>query len=289
MKKRTILALMLAIVMLFSLAACGPKDSGTPGGEITVGSDMVEYEAAGASEYDPTYTVGLRIIGPDDDILYDGKVALKSPNMWANEFLQAAVSDKGLAQSGIEVGFVETLGDYTNNSTDNIYWTYTVNGGSPAWGSNQLQLRDGDVMVWTYAPWEELPALATPEGDYAFTPGSDVVEYEAAGASEYDPTFTVNLKIVGAEDDVLFDGKVTLKSATMWANEFLQAAVSDKGLAQSGIEVGFVETLGDYTNNSTDNIYWGYTVNGVSPMVGSNQYQLRDNDYMVWTYAEMTF
>lgn len=125
------------------------------------------------------------------------------------------------------------------------------------------------------------------DSSWKFEVGSDLVEEEAVGASEYDPTFTVNLKIVGADEDVLFNGKVTLKSPTMMANEFLKAAVTDKGLAQSGIEVGFVETIGDYVNNSTDSIYWLYTVNGETPSFGSNLYQLRDGDYMLWTYMQI--
>jgi hypothetical protein len=124
---------------------------------------------------------------------------------------------------------------------------------------------------------------------WQFDVGGDAVEEEAAGASEYDPTYTVNVKVAGAEDTVLFSGTVTLKSPTMWANEFLRAAVTDKGLAQSGIELGFVDTIGDYVNNSSDGIYWLYTVNGVSPMVGSNLYQLRDGDYMLWEYRKVEF
>jgi hypothetical protein len=150
-------------------------------------------------------------------------------------------------------------------------------------------MRDDDYMLWEYKVWEETPVPEPLTGDWVFDVGSDVVEEEVAGAGGYDPVYTVNLKIVGADDKVLFDGKVGLKSPTMWANEFLKAAVTDKGLAQSGIEVGFVDTIGDYVNNSTDGIYWLYTVNGVSPMVGANQYQMRDGDYMLWEYKVSSF
>ena len=301
-----IICVLLVALLTFMLVSCGnnsqapessgqtqesqeasPSASDTPAWQFEVGSDVVEEEAVGASEYDPTYTVNLKIVGAEDDVLFNGKVTIKSPTMYGNEFLKAAVTDKGLAQSGIETGFVETIGDYVNNSTDNIYWLYTVNGASPAFGSNLYQMRDGDYMLWEYKAadgMEGSEATAPITGDWAFEVGSDVVEEEAVGASEYDPTYTVNLKIVGAEDDVLFNGKVTIKSPTMYGNEFLKAAVTDKGLAQSGIETGFVETIGDYVNNSTDNIYWLYTVNGASPAFGSNLYQMRDGDYMLWEY-----
>jgi len=256
-----------------------------------VGPDFVEEEAIGAGEYDPVYTVNLKVVGAEDDVLYSGAVKLKSPTMWANEFLKAAVTDKGLAQSGINVGFVDTLGDYVNNSTDGIYWLYMVNGQAPMVGSNQYQLRDGDFMLWQYMRFEDMPYAepVVPSGDWAFAAGADMVEDEVTGAGEYDPIYSINLKVVGADDDVLFHGKVTLKSPTMWANEFLKAAITDKGLAQNGIEVGFVDTLGDYVNNSADSIYWMFMVNGESPMVGCNQYQLRDGDYMQWTYTKFEY
>jgi uncharacterized lipoprotein YehR (DUF1307 family) len=166
MKKSNILAILLALILVFSFAACGggggsssPAASGGGAatampGSFEVGGDTVNEEVAGASEYDPTYTVNLKVVGAEDNVLYSGTVTLKSPTMWANEFLRAAITDKGLAQSGIEVGFVDTIGDYVNNSTDGIYWMYSVNGVSPMVGSNQYQLRDGDYMLWAYAAYE---------------------------------------------------------------------------------------------------------------------------------------
>ena len=274
------LALCLALVLSAGAAAL-----------FEAGSDYVEEEAIGAGEYDPVYAVSLKVVGAGNDVLFNGVVSLKSPTKWANEFLKAAITDKGLAQSGIEVGFVDTLGDYMNNSADGYYWLYQVNGESPMVGCNQFQLRDGDHMLWQYMRFEDMTyeTPAVPSGDWVFAPGGDAVEDETAGAGEYDPIYTVNLMVVGADNDVLFHGTVTLKSPAMWANEFLRAAITDKGLAQNGIEIGFVDTLGDYVNNAADGIFWLYTVNGVSPMVGCNQYQLRDGDYMQWTYTAFEY
>jgi hypothetical protein len=125
--------------------------------------------------------------------------------------------------------------------------------------------------------------------DYTWKPGTDSVTLKSETASAYTPTFTVFLKVVGGDKKVLFDGQVTLTSDTMWASEFLKAAITDKGLAQDGIDVGFVTKLGDYENNATDSIYWMFTVNGVTPAWGCNQLQLRDGDYMLWTYDVVTF
>jgi hypothetical protein len=300
---------MLIVAMVFTMAACQnvaantDQPSGQPSEQqsaeqpseqpsadtqttepATGGTDAVEAEAAGSGEYDPTYTITLKVTGPEDDVLYDGTVALKSPTMFASEFLKAAITDKGLAQDGIDVGFVTTLGDYVNDSEKELYWLYTVNGNDPPVGCNQLQMRDGDVMEWYYGAWETHTAEPV-TGDWAFEVGSDKVETELAGAGEYDPTITVNMMIVGADNTVLFNGTVTLKSAMMWCSDFTKAAVTDKGLAQDGIDVGFVTTIGDYVNDSENNLYWLYSVNGQSPMFGCNAYQLRNGDYVVWSYG----
>lgn len=158
MKK--IMTVLLALVMVFSLVACSnskTEDKTEAKTEVQenaavfeVGKDAVEVEAAGASEYDPTYTVNLRVVGGNGEDLYNGTVTLKSPTMWVNEFLKAAVTDKGLAQSGIETGFIETIGDYVNNSSDGLFWMYRINGEWPPFGSNQMQARNGDYIEFAY-------------------------------------------------------------------------------------------------------------------------------------------
>ncbi|HZJ89945.1 MAG TPA: DUF4430 domain-containing protein [Bacilli bacterium] len=278
---------------LASLSGCKPtpEPSELPW-KFEVGSDQVTEEAPDAGQFTPTFTINLKIVGGAETILYNGTVTLKSDTMWGSEFLKAAVTDKALAQEGIDIGFVTTLGDYVNNAEENIYWLYTVNGRQPDWGVNGYQMRDGDYMLWTYeaVDWEAL--VVDPEresGDWAFEVGADRVSEEAPDAGQYSPTYSINLKIVGGGDDVMFNGKVTLKSDTMWGSEFLKAAVTDKALAQDGIDVGFVTTLGDYVNNAEENIYWLYTVDGREPSWGVNGYQMRDGDYMLWTYAPVVW
>ncbi len=286
-------------LMIIGLAGCkgGSSEAVSEGPkkldwQFDVGDDVVTGETEGAGEWSPTYKVNLKIVGGGDTVLFNGTVTLKSPAMMGSEFLKAAVTEKGLAQEGIDTGFVTTLGDYTNNAEDNIYWTFTVNGASSDWGVNQYQMRNNDYMLWTYAvvDWNAPPVVPEREtGDWCFEVGADRVTAESEGASDWSPTYKVNLKVVGGGNDVLFNGIVTLKSPTMMGSEFLKAAVTEKGLAQEGIDTGFVTTLGDYTNNAEDNIYWGFTVNGVSSDWGVNQYQMRDGDYMLWTYAEMVW
>lgn len=120
-------------------------------------------------------------------------------------------------------------------------------------------------------------------------PGKDSVEYKTAGANDYAGTFNVFLKIVGAEENVLFDGTVKLTTNTQWVSEAIMAAVSDKGLANDGIEVGFITRIGDYTNDSNENMYWGFKVNGESPNFGCSGYQLREGDYILVQYSKIIY
>ncbi len=292
MRKSFIWTLLGVAMSTLVLSGCGSssisssEDTGFDW-EFEVGTDVVEAEAIDATEWSSTFTVNLKVVGGSETVLYNGTVQLKSNTMWASEFLKAAVTDKALAQEGIDVGFVTTLGDYVNNAEDGIYWMYTVNGVSPSWGCNQYQMRDGDYMLWTYevVDWDATPVEpGRPTGDWAFEVGTDEVVAEAIDATEWSPAFTINLKIVGGSDDVLFNGTVELTSNTMWASEFLKAAVTDKALAQEGIDVGFVTTIGDYVNNAEDSIYWMFTVSGITPSWGCNQFQMRQGDYMLWTY-----
>lgn len=295
MKRR--ISLLFVGLAAMSIAGCKPSTTSEETSEkiawqFDVGDDHVDEEAPGAGQYSPTYTVNLKIIGGNETVLYNGTVSLKSDTMWGSEFLKAAVTDKALAQEGIDLGFVTTIGDYVNNAEENIYWMYTVNGRSPDWAVNGYQMRDGDYMLWTYdvVDWNVTPE--EPEqilGEWAFTVGEDRVNEEAPGAGQYSPTYTVNLKVVGGDDTVLFNGEVTLKSDTMFGSEFLKAAVTDKALAQEGIDLGFVTTIGDYVNNAEESLYWMYKVNGQSPDWAVNAMQMRDGDYMLWSYEVLVW
>lgn len=291
MKKR--FSWLLIGLAVAALGGCKPAPANDKlAWQFEVGEDRVETEAPDAGQYSPTYTVNLKIVGGEETVLFNGTVKLKSNMMWGSEFLKAAVTEKALAQEGIDLGFVTTIGDYVNNAEENIYWMYTINGQTPDWGVNGYQMRDNDYMLWTYGvvDFSKPPVVAEREtGDWAFEVGADAVTGEAEGATQYSPTYTVNLKIVGGDNTVLYNGKVTWKSSTMWGSEFLKAAVTDKALAQEGIDMGFVTTIGDYVNNAEENIYWLYKINGRTPDWGINGYQMRDGDYMLWTYEAVVF
>jgi hypothetical protein len=129
----------------------------------------------------------------------------------------------------------------------------------------------------------------SPKPDWMFTVGQDKVTVTAPGANQYAQTFNVNLKIVGGGGTELFNGVVTVTTNTQKLSEVVQAAVSDKGLAQNGIDVGFFTKIGDYENNSETSTYWMYTVNGETPQFGCNELQIRNNDYIRLYYEAITF
>lgn len=150
-------AMMLVLAMVFTFAACGGQkqpDSTQAEVPFQVGSDTVETTAENSSAYDPTFTINLRIVGGGDEELFNGTVKLQSPTMWCSEFLMAAVNAKGLAQSGIETGYMETIGDYSSNAAEQIFWFYYLNGESALFGCDKCQLRDGDYVEFVYEKYE---------------------------------------------------------------------------------------------------------------------------------------
>ena len=150
-------AMMLVLAMVFTFAACGGKEqpeSTQAEAPFQVGSDTVEATAENSSAYDPTFTINLRIVGGGEEELFNGTVKLQSPTMWCSEFLLAAVNAKGLAQSGIETGYVETIGDYASNAAEQIFWFYYLNGESALFGCDKCQLRDGDYVEFVYEKYE---------------------------------------------------------------------------------------------------------------------------------------
>ncbi|GAP14960.1 hypothetical protein LARV_02740 [Longilinea arvoryzae] len=155
MKKRSVLLVVLVLVLISTfMAGCAPKNAADEW-KWTPGKDEVTYKSTAADEWSPTFTVYVKIVGGNDTVLYDGKVTLTSPQMMASEFLSAAISEKGLAQEGLDVGFITKVGDYENDSTNNVYWMYYVNGAMPNWGTNEFRLRDGDYVKLAYEKYQQ--------------------------------------------------------------------------------------------------------------------------------------
>lgn len=147
MKKKFVAVVLLGVLLV--LIGCA-KPIEKPEWQFEVGDDIVEYSAPEVTQWSPVFTVNLKVVGGNDTVLFNGKVKVTSDQQFVSEALKAALTDKALAQEGVDVGFVSKIGDYTNNSETNTYWMYYINGNTPAWGCNQLQMRDGDYILWTY-------------------------------------------------------------------------------------------------------------------------------------------
>ncbi len=148
-KLRFLFVLMVIVIAVTSLTACAKKEE-VDAWKWTPGKDAVIYKSSAADDWSSTFTVYVLIVGGDETVLFDGTVTLTSPQMMASEFLAAAINDKGLAQEGLDVGFITKVGDYENDSTNGVYWMYYVNGIMPNWGANEYRLRDGDYIKLSY-------------------------------------------------------------------------------------------------------------------------------------------
>jgi len=125
------------------------------------------------------------------------------------------------------------------------------------------------------------------EASVPFEVGTDVASYTDANASAYASSVCANVKIVAGED-VLFSGKVTVKSDTLYAHEFFNAACEEKSLSQSGLEMGFVTEIGQYAMNTETNTYWMWYYNGHNPTsFAVNDVHVFDGDYLLFSYEEV--
>lgn len=123
------------------------------------------------------------------------------------------------------------------------------------------------------------PAVKAP-----FEVGTDAAVAEAEGHSEWAGKATANVKIVAGED-VLFCGKVTLTSDTLYAYEFFKAAIEEKELSQEGLEVGFVTNIGSYVNDANTNTYWMWQYNGNNPTnFAVNDVHVFEGDYLLYSF-----
>lgn len=115
-----------------------------------------------------------------------------------------------------------------------------------------------------------------------FEVGKDTATYKVEGASDWAGTVTANVKIV-AGDDVLFNGAVTVTSDSLYACEFVYAAVLEKGLSQAGIQEGFITNIGNYSNEDPN--YWMWYYQGNNPTnFAINDVHVFAGDYILVSY-----
>ena len=120
-----------------------------------VGSDTAEYTVDGSSGW-TSYDVYVKIVS-GDDVLFNGTVKLTSDSMFASEATYAAITEKGISSDGVQAGFINSIGDYVSgNDADGnyLYWGYTVNGKMVNFACNQMNLLEGDYLLWEFQTYE---------------------------------------------------------------------------------------------------------------------------------------
>jgi hypothetical protein len=285
-------SMLLAVVMLACCFSGCAKQAETPAEvpavPFEVGTDKTEYVVDGSAGW-TSYPVYVKIVA-GDEVLFNGTVTLTSDNMFVSEITFAAITEKGLSSDGVQVGFINSIGDYVagNDAEGNyMYWGYTVNGKYVNFACNQMRALEGDYILWEFQKYDETATPASnPSGITApFEVGTDTAEYVVDGSAGW-TSYPVNVKIVAGED-VLFNGTVTLTSDNMFASEATFAAITEKGLSSDGVQVGFINSIGDYVAGNDANgtyMYWGYTVNGKAVNFACNQMSLLEGDYLLWEF-----
>ena len=285
-------SMLLAVVMLACCFSGCAKQAETPA-EVAavpfeVGEDKTEYVVDGSAGW-TSYPVYVKIVA-GDEVLFNGTVTRTSDNMFVSEITFAAITEKGLSSDGVQVGFINSIGDYVagNDAEGNyMYWGYTVNGKYASFACNQMRALEGDYILWEFQKYDETATpAAIPSGITApFEVGTDTAEYVVDGSAGW-TSYPVNVKIVAGEE-VLFNGTVTLTSDNMFASEATFAAITEKGLSSDGVQVGFINSIGDYVAGNDANgtyMYWGYTVNGKAVNFACNQMSLLEGDYLLWEF-----
>lgn len=120
------------------------------------GSDTAEYTVDGASGW-TSYDVYVKIVA-GEDVLFNGTVKMTSDNMFASEATYAAIVEKGISSDGVQAGFINSIGDYVSgNDADGnyMYWGYTVNGKMVNFACNQMNLLEGDYLLWEFQTYSE--------------------------------------------------------------------------------------------------------------------------------------
>lgn len=126
----------LTICFLILLCGCGSVNFDAAC-HITVSAETASLP----SEY--------REILPEDGVLFSGDVAFASGEDLLSVMRRAMREEK--LPLVIEGGYVSAVGGLAPGGAGPMSgWTFTVNGEMPMEGCDEILLKDGDVVEWTY-------------------------------------------------------------------------------------------------------------------------------------------
>lgn len=126
--------LVVQLVLLFSVISI----AGCSNQEATQSSST---EMTAKSEQEISATISLK---QEDDVLEE-----KNINVPTGSTLMEAMKENFLIEE--ENGMITAISEIAQDTTDNWYWTYTINDEMVNTGANDTILEDGDQVVFTYS------------------------------------------------------------------------------------------------------------------------------------------
>ncbi len=143
MKK--LLSLGLILILCFAFAACGNNE------EIPDPSDIVN-----------PITLHISIIDNDlDDVVPEDFTPVENVEFVAEEGSSALEATQVYCVSE-ELGYeLSADGTYFTSiagveASDTVGWTFTVNGETPLVGAGEIEVKDGDTIVWEYIDYSNM-------------------------------------------------------------------------------------------------------------------------------------
>jgi len=109
----------------------------------------------------------------------------------------------------------------------------------------------------------------------------------------FSPEVKVSLMLdFGADELKTFNNLTLPRNSTIL--DLLKKVSTENNLALKYKDFGgdlgvLIETIGDKTNNTKENIYWQYWVNNQYAQVGAGAYQLKNGDAVEWKYTKSQF
>lgn len=113
----------------------------------------------------------------------------------------------------------------------------------------------------------------------SYTTNESATESETASST----TETVSLTIEGlyqATTTAFVEGQTVLELLSYHATTDPSLALATQDYGEMGV---LITAIGGFSNG-TDGKYWQYMVNGSSPMIGADQYELSAQDQVVWQF-----
>ena len=138
----------IVVALLFSLVL-GVSGCGQQAAQSAADSGKASSAAAASDTQEVTYTLKVDATAANKGMLYDSSVSGKQGTT-----VYAALIDTGLklkVNNSSGSVYVDGIDDVVASTTSpNAGWLFTVNGETPNTDAGNVQIANGDVVVWTF-------------------------------------------------------------------------------------------------------------------------------------------